>query len=150
MLEQARPDLFPAGAILLPLVITGIVWSGTASSVFSGGLVLILDWIVRPHGMPLLPVGITLAATVLLASRSAHNPWTGTRRRLRIPEESFPTVLVLIGIGLLIGPAMLARQTSTSEALSALRMYLVVSLPLVLLLTGLLKVAGEFGWRRLT
>ncbi|MEO2032251.1 MAG: hypothetical protein ABGZ35_09215 [Planctomycetaceae bacterium] len=153
ILEQSRPNILPAGSILLPLVIVSIMWNRSAGGMFSGGVVLILDWIVRPQGwplLPLLPVVLTLGATILL-SRTSDDPWTGRRAPgFKIPEWTQPLVLVVVGMGLITGPAIIVQQTSLTEALHVIRAYAIVSLPLCLFLTGLMKLAGEFGFRRST
>lgn len=149
MLEQARPDLLPAGALLLPLVIIGMFWNRTASGLFFGGLLLIIDWVIRPHGLPLIPVAVTFGATMLLASAGSRDTWTGSRRRWRIPEWMHPVLLVGTGIALLVGPGIAAQQITPAALGPILARYALVSLPFCLLLTGLMKVAGEFGWRRL-
>ena len=43
ILEQSRPDILPAGAVLLPVVITSMLWTQTAGGIYTGGVVLILD-----------------------------------------------------------------------------------------------------------
>ncbi len=151
VLEQARPDLLPTGAILLPLVIVGMLWNRTAGGVFAGGLILVIDWIARPQGLPLLPVVVTFCVVLIVISRAADDPWTGQRtRRLRIPEWMQPTVLVVIGIAVLVGPAMIDQPTSLSAVLPVIGKYAMTALPWSLLLTGLMRLAGEFGFRRLT
>ena len=150
ILEQSRPNILPAGAVLLPLIIVSMLWNRSAGGVFAGGIVLILDWIVRPQGLPLLPVTLTLGATMLLY-RTSDDPWTGKRTlRLKIPEWTQPTAILVVGVGLVTGPAIIVQQNSLVESLNVVRVYAMISLPLSLLLTGLMKLAGEFGFRRLT
>jgi len=150
VLEQSRPDLLPAGTLLLPLVIIGMLWSRTAAGLFAGGVILVVDWIVRPQGLPLLPVILTFGATLILISQASHDPWTGKRtRRIRIPPAMQPTLLAIVGIFLLISPAVVIQQTTVSAALPLIGNYAMISIPWSLLLTGLMKLAGEFGFRPL-
>lgn len=150
VLEQSRPDLLPAGTLLLPLVIIGMLWRRTAGGLFAGGVILVVDWIVRPQGLPLLPVILTFGATLILISRASHDPWTGKRtRRIRIPLAMQPTLLAIVGILLLISPAVVIQQTTVSAALPLIGNYAMISIPWSLLLTGLMKLAGEFGFRPL-
>jgi len=150
VLEQSRPDLLPAGTILLPLVIIGMLWNRTAGGVLAGGAILVLDWIVRPQGLPLLPIILTFGVTLILVSQAADDPWTGKpKRRLRIPQAIQPTLLAIVGIALLIGPAFVVQQTTVLAALPVIGKYAMISVPWSLLLTGLMKLAGEFGFRRL-
>jgi hypothetical protein len=151
VLEQSRPDLLPAGTIVLPLVIIGMLWNRTAGGVFVGGAILVVDWIVRPQGLPLLPVILTFGATLILVSQVAADPWTRKRtRRMRLPKMLQPTLLAIVGIALLIGPTLVIQQTTVSAALPVIGKYVMISVPWSLLLTGLMKLAGEFGFRRLT
>lgn len=150
VLEQSRPDILPAGTLLLPLVIIGMLWNRTAGGLFAGGVILVVDWIVRPQGLPLLPVILTLGATLILISQASDDPWTGKRtRRIRIPQAMQPTLLAIVGILLLISPAVVIQQTTVSAALPLIGNYAMISVPWSLLLTGLMKLAGEFGFRRL-
>ena len=150
VLEQSRPDLLPAGTLLLPLVIIGMLWSRTAGGLFTGGVILVVDWIVRPQGLPLLPVILTLGATLILISQGSDDPWTGKRtRRIRIPQAMQPTLLAIVGILLLISPAVVIQQTTVSASLPLIGNYAMISVPWSLLLTGLMQLAGEFGFRRL-
>jgi len=151
MLEQSRPDLLLPGALLLPLVIVGMLWNRSAGGVFVGGTILVIDWIVHTQGLPLLPVILTFSTTLILVSRVSDDPWTGQRkRRLRLPEWIQPTALVVIGIVLLVGPAVVTQQATLSAVLPVIGKYAMISLPWSFLLTSLMKLAGEFGFRRLT
>lgn len=149
MLEQARPDLLPVGAVLVPMVIIGMFWNGTPTGVFVGGVLLVMDWIIRPQGWPLLPLAVTFGAVLLLTARGRRDVWTGRRRRWKIPDGMSPALLVVVSVVLLVGPSVVARQMSPLAGVELLGKYMLISLPLSLLLTGLMKVAGEFGWRRL-
>jgi hypothetical protein len=149
ILEQSRPAVLPAGAVLQPLVIISILWNRTAGGVFAGGVVLILDWIARPQGIPLLPVVLTFAATMLLM-RTASDPWAGTRaRQPQLPEWIQPIILVVIAILVSTGPAIVTQRTSLADALHLIRSYAMVSIPLTALMTGVMKLADEFGLRRM-
>ena len=151
ILEQSRPDILPAGAVLLPVVITSMLWTRTAGGIFTGGVVLILDWIVHSQGLPLLPVVLTFGTTMMLVRHATYNGWNEKRTRtLKIPQWTQPIVLAAVGVGLLTGPTIVAQQTSLMEGLTVIRAYAVISLPVSLLLTGLMKLADEFGLRRLT
>ncbi|MCH2202478.1 MAG: hypothetical protein MK102_10955 [Fuerstiella sp.] len=150
ILEQSRPAVLPAGAVLLPLVMISMLWNRTAGGIFAGGVVLILDWIARPQGIPLLPVVLTFAATVLLV-RTASDPWTGTEiRQPQFPEWIQPTILVVIAILVSTGPTIVTQRSSLADALHLIRSYAMVSIPLTVLMTGVMKLAAEFGLRRVS
>ena len=92
ILEQSRPGVLPAGAVLQPLVIISMLWNRTADGVFTGGIILVLDWIARPQGIPLLPVVLTFAATVLIV-QTASDPWGTIRPGVpQIPDWIQPAV----------------------------------------------------------
>lgn len=149
MLEQARPELLPAGAVLVPLAVTGMLWTRSGIGVFAGGGVLLIDWIARPQGLPLVPVILTCMVAFVLASRPSGDPWTGRRRRWRLPEWLHPLALSMAGISLLVVPTMSMQSDLLSILLGELGQYAMIAVPLSLLLTGLMKLAGEFGFRRL-
>ena len=149
IIEQSRPDVLPAGAVLLPVVIAGMLWTRNAGGIVAGGIVLIVDWIARRQGLPLLPVVLTFGATVMLIQRTSDDLWTGKRTfRLKTPEWAQPTVLTIIGVGLTTGPAVIAQHTVLTHALPVIATHAMISLPLTLLLTGLMILANEFGLRR--
>ena len=149
IIEQSRPDVLPAGAVLLPVVIAGMLWNRNAVGIVAGGIVLIVDWIARRQGLPLLPVVLTFVATVMLIQRTSDDLWTEKRTfRLKTPEWAQPTVLTIIGVGLTTGPAVIAQHTVLTHALPVIATHAMISLPLTLLLTGLMILANEFGLRR--
>lgn len=149
VLELAQPDVLPAGAVLLPITVAGMLWHTGAAGVFAGGMILLMDWIIRPTGLPIVPVVLTLLTTFLLVSRSTDNLWTERRSRLpRVPEWSWTTGLTVTGIVLLLGPAVVTQQQAFHSVLPMLQRYGLISIPLSLVLAGLMKLAGEFGLRR--
>lgn len=150
IVEQGQPTIVPQGAVLWPVVIAGMLWTRTATGVFTGGVVLIVDWIARPQGLPLLPVALTLGVTLLL-QRPSHDRWSGKRApRMVIPMWAQPIALTIVAVALVTVPATAGQRTSMVESLQSVQTYAVISLPLTLLLTGLMKLAGEFGCLRLS
>ncbi len=151
IIEQSRPDLLPAGAVLLPVVIAGMLWNRSAGGVVAGGVVLILDWIARRQGLPLLPVVLSLGVTLMLLQSSSIHQWGGRRTRvLQTPEWVQPSALTVVGIGLLTGPAIVAHHANFLDTLPVFGKYAMISLPLSVLLTVLMKLADEFGLRQST
>ena len=148
IIEQSRPDLLPAGAVLLPVVIAGMLWNRSAGGVATGGVVLILDWIARRQGLPLLPVVISLGVTLMLLQTSPIYQWDGGRTRvLKTPEWVQLLALTVVGIVLLTGSPIVTHHLTFLEVLPVFGNYAVISLPLSILLTVMMKLANEFGLR---
>ena len=147
--ELSRPDLFPAGAVLLPIAVTGMLWTRSGKGLFLAGLILLTDWIVRPAGPPLAPPFLTLAAAILLERQSARSRWGGhSPARTWIPEWTWPVALTIMGILLNLISSSLTSPQVTESLMPVLGRYALISIPVSFALAGLMGLAGEFGLRR--
>jgi len=147
-IEEARPDLIPAGAILLPLLAAAMLWTTSGTGIFTGGVILILAGIIRPHSHFLQPAAFAAAAAFLSAYRQA-DPWeSGQRSFLQPPESAHPLILVCIGATLLFVPGFVNNSESQTLVWNRTGQFTVIAIPLTVVLTALMKLAGELGLRR--
>ena len=146
--EEARPDLIPAGAIMLPLLAMAMLWNASGTGIFTGSTLLILAGILRPQSHFLLPAAFA-AAAAMLSIYGQPDPWKpGHRSFLRPPESAHPLVLVCIGATILFVPGIVTNQNSGTLPWTQAGQFAVITIPLTILLTALMKLAGEFGLRR--
>ena len=149
MLEQVRPDVLPADAIVLPLIAVGMLWHAHGFGILLGGALLILDGIIRPHGVALLPVVVAFTATMILSRHGSRDPWQNNRpQSIRLARWILPLLPVFVGIVTMFGPALATNQMTLAAALPLIGRFLLITIPWSLLLSGLMLVAGEFGLRR--
>ncbi|MEZ6058782.1 MAG: hypothetical protein R3C19_00300 [Planctomycetaceae bacterium] len=143
--ERARPDVLPAGSIFFPAVVAGMLWFRSSSGLLIGGVMLIIDWITRPTPAPVVPVFLTVAATVLLASDADVNEFSERRSLVqRIPEWLRPALLTAAA---LVAYRATNAWATTFDAASIVRCA-AISLPLSLLLGIVFRAADDFGLRR--
>lgn len=146
ILEQALPDLLPSRSLLLPLVAVGMLWTRRSAGVVTGGTLLVLDWVARPVGLPLLPVVVCFAATWFCSVPTNQDSWMRPRSRLPvIPSALQPMFLVLVGT------AVLTMMTAAGSLSLSVRMsvdFLLRAAPFCLLLSGVMLLAAETSWRR--
>lgn len=151
MLEQARPDVLPADVLLLPLVSVGMLWHGRGFGIMFGGALLVMDGIVRPHNVALLPIAVAFTATLILSrQQSEDGVRNGRSTGSPLGRWIVPLFPVLVGMLALFGPGLAASQMPLEAALSTLGRFLMIAVPWALLLTGLMLLAGEFGLRKST
>jgi len=149
MLEQVRPDVLPADAIVLPLVAVGMLWHGHGFGILLGGALLIVDGIIRPQGIMLLPVAIAFTATLILSLHGSQNSWqNGRRQSIRLTRWILPLLPVFVGVITMFGPALVTSQMTLAAAIPLIGRFLLIAIPWGLLLSGLMLLAGEFGLRR--
>lgn len=151
MLEQVRPDVLPADCLVLPLIAVGMLWHNHGFGILCGGLLLILDGIIRPHGIMLLPIAVSLTATVILLRQQSRSPWQSHRSSgSHLTRWLLPLLPVTIGIMTLFGPILASSEMTLNTATHLIGHFLMIAVPWSLLLSGLMLLAGEFGLRRPT
>ncbi len=149
MLEQVRPDLLPADALVLPLITVGMLWHGNGFGILVGGALLILDGIIRPHGVGLMPVAVALTATLIMSRHGSRNPWQDNRPQgIRFTRWILPLLPIFVGIVTIFAPALANSHLTFVTAAPLLGRFLLITVPWSLLLSGLMLLAGEFGLRR--
>lgn len=149
VVESARPDIFPPGVLLLPLIIVGMLWLRTAGAVLVGGCALVLNDVLHPQPLPLVPVLLTLVISTLLSSRRLNDVFDDHRSRsLRLPEWVQILLLTACGLLLLTVPPVVFDQASLADQWVLLRRYLVIGIPLSLLMACIMQIGDEFGLRR--
>ncbi len=151
MLEQAFPDLFPYRSIILPVVIVGMLWDGTSRGILVGGGLLVVDWIIRPAGPPLLPVILSTVIAVFMTRRHARNRLAyHTGRRRQLPDWSLPVLLLLMAAGVLTITTWPDVTASFPVLLPRLALFFRTSVPVCILLTAVMLLTSEPGWRRIS
>ena len=151
MLEQAFPELFPSRSIVLPVVIVGMLRDGTSRGILTGGGLLVIDWIIRPTGPPLLPVILSTAIAAFVVRRHARNRLAyHAGRRRQLPDWSLPVLLLLLAAGVLTVATWPDVSASFPVLLSRLVPFFRTSVPVCMLLTAGMLLTSEPGWRRIS
>ena len=149
VVESGIPNRIPAGALLLPTVIVGMLWLRTATAVLVGGCALVLNDVLYPQPLPLVPVLLTFVISVLVSSSRLNDVFDDHHsRRTHLPEWSQVLLLTAFGLLLLTLPAAFFGQASLENQWIALRRCLVIGIPVSLLLACAMQLGDEFGLRR--
>jgi len=149
VVEAAHPSTSPPGSLLLPIIVVGMLWLRTATAVLAGGTALVLNDILYPQPLPLVPVLLTLAVAAILSSRRFNDVFDDhSSQRPRLPEWAQVLLLTAFGLLLLTLPAVALEQISLADQWVVLRRCLVIGIPLSLLLACAMQLGDEFGLRR--
>lgn len=152
--ELTWPKVFPHGSLLLPLICGSLFWMRTAPGVLLAGLAFMTDAVARPLLLPLPGFVIPLLAAAWLMPERRSDEFRRRRGLIRlIPQPLHLPVLTLVCIvlqqlssvplvDLIYGDAALSMLT---EALPRL---LLVAIPFSGLLTLVIRLADELGFRR--
>ena len=151
VIEAARADFLPPGVLLLPVVVVGMLWCRSAAGLFVGGAVLVLDGIIHPQPLPLIPVLLTFISAILVSARTVDDGFNGHGAfRHRVPEWMQIILLTSFGLLLLTLPAVTFDQATLADQWMLLRRYIVIAIPASFLLACLVQLGDEFGMRRST
>lgn len=149
VVESGLPNNVPPGTLLLPTVIVGMLWLRTGAAVLVGGTALVLNDVLYPQPLPLVPVLLTLVICVLLSSNRFNDVFDDHRsRRIQLPEWAQVLLLTAFGLLLLTLPAVFFGQASLADQWIVLRRCLVIGIPVSLLMACAMQIGDEFGLRR--
>lgn len=112
--EQTRPDALPAGSVLIPMVAALIFWLRNATGVLLGGVALIIDWIARPNGLPLMPMILPVAAVLLIRQSWPGAQFKYRRVMMRLPTWTQPLVLTATAVMLQMSSTLASFNGSLS------------------------------------
>ena len=140
VLEQARPDLFPAGSIFLPTACACIFWACTASGMLLSGVGLLAWLVINP--LHIAAVCTLAVASGWLAGRlNRKRRWSDVRRRM---HWAHPILAVLTSFGGYLVPVI----TDSLPAPGFLIHWLSVSLSATVILMVVSRLSEELGLRR--
>lgn len=98
VLEITFSERIPRGALFLPVVGAVLLWMPSARGVLAGGVLLLLDWIIRPTLLPCVPFLIPFIAIVLSSGRGKSGMYQQRRVSLRLPDALQLPCLVLLAM----------------------------------------------------
>lgn len=151
--ELANPGRLPHGSVLLPVACAFLFWLRSASGLMITGGLLLLDWVARPSMIPLCPMLVPLLAVVCLAPSTRSDEYTTGGRWFRIPTPLQLPLLTLLAVilqmfGRLSTEEWLTIASRVPVIVESLYQTLVIALPVSALLSLFIRVADEFGMRR--
>ena len=147
--EHARPDLLPVGALFFPVVVVCMMSFRNSAGLLLGGMMLTADWITRPTPLPVVPILLPLATTMLLTSTAAMNEFSERRRGLqRVPEWFQPALLTALAIVAVRVSRPGVPVNLPPQLLPELLRCAAIALPLSLVLGSISRMAEEFGLHR--
>jgi hypothetical protein len=117
------------------------------------GTMLLLDWIARPSFLPLCPMLVPMLAVVCLAPSTRSDEYSTGRSWLRVPAPLQLPLLTLVSVilqslGSLLPEQWLSLPAQASAVLENLKMVLIIALPVSAVISLTIRMADEFGMRR--
>lgn len=151
--ELANSSHLPHGSLLLPVICGCLFWHRSTSGLILAGTMLLLDWIARPSFLPLCPMVVPLLAVVCLVPSTRSDGYSTGRSGFRVPVPLQLPLLTLAAVilqtfGALSTEQWLSLPAQASTVLENLKMVLVIALPVSAVLTLTIRMADEFGMRR--
>lgn len=144
--EQARPDLIPAYALLLPMSAMILIANKSTMNILMVGVAFLLQDLLRMQTLPLVTVGVLVAGTFVV-TRPESDPLSrrsGSRRRRVVPKW-FLQSSIIVSSGILLYFSQQAYQQNFE--IKNLQTHLIVSIPVFLLSAMVLRISREFGFR---
>ncbi|MEQ9407335.1 MAG: hypothetical protein RIK87_06390 [Fuerstiella sp.] len=139
--EQARPELFLSGSLVIPTVVGCLFWLRNGTGMLLAGSVLLLSWTLRTQGPPVEVIVVLLMSARLLTGRPRRGPLERQAARRMLP------VLVCV-----LGETALCLSglptVDLSECLSALVPRLMMAVPAAAVIVFLGHLCEELGLRR--
>ena len=140
--ELANPSHLPHGSLLLPVICGCLFWLRSTTGLMLSGTMLLLDWIARPSFLPLCPMLVPLLAVVCLAPSTRSDEYSTGRSWFRVPA------VILQSLGSLSTEQWLTLPAQVSTVLENLKLVLVIALPVSAVISLTIRMADEFGMRR--
>lgn len=151
--ELANPSHLPHGSLLLPVICGCLFWLRSTTGLMLSGTMLLLDWIARPSFLPLCPMLVPMLAVICLAPTTRSDEYSTGRSWFRVPVPlQLPLLtlaaVILQSLGSLSTEQWLSLSNQASTVLENLKMVLVIALPVSAVMTLIIRMADEFGMRR--
>jgi hypothetical protein len=151
--ELANPSRLPHGSLLLPIICGCLFWLRSTMGLILPGTMLLLDWIARPSFLPLCPMLVPMLAVVCLAPSTRSAEYSTGRSWLRVPAPLQLPLLTLVSVilqslGSLLPEQWLSLPAQASAVLENLKMVLIIALPVSAVISLTIRMADEFGMRR--
>lgn len=154
VLEITFPAHIPGGSLIFPIACSICLWFRSTFGMLLCGVGLIVDAIVRPAPFPWVGVVIPLLAAFFCRGDSVQSPFRKSRGWRLIPRALELPVLVLGAVcfdqAIRVPLDFWSFDTTVGfKCLERLLPILMIALPLSGLGSLLIRVADEFGLRRL-
>lgn len=151
--ELANPSRLPHGSLLLPVICGCLFWLRSTTGLILSGTMLLLDWIARPSFLPLCPMLAPMLAVVCLAPSTRSDEYSTGRSWLRVPAPlQLPLLtlaaVILQSLGSLSPEQWLSLPDQASAVLENLKLVLIIALPVSAVISLTIRMADEFGMRR--
>lgn len=152
--EIAWSQSLPQGALLLPIACGIMFWMGSGTGILLSATALLIDWIARPGFLPLCPMLLPAIAVCLISPASNSKDYRSHRQSfLKLMTPLHLPLFTLLAVALqLIGQMNLSVIPTLTEFDSAVQTslpsLLMISLPISAGISMLIRLADEFGLRR--